>query len=167
MYGATADFVHEMQGDSDISSGKPGGDAIMRHAFVPYEVKEGQPPATFDVALKPGITVVGRVEGPEGQTVDAAEIVTTLSISPFHTFWRGDFTIPVRDGRFELHGIGARSHLQVFVPGCQERLGYDPRRNRRDGLRRTADREASAARVGKGPARRRKGPAGGEEHSVA
>src|SRR4029077_7210053 len=83
-----------------------------------YEVKAGDKPHEVAAPLRPGVTIKGRVEGPDGQTITDGRIPPPLRVEPFNPFWRGDYQVPVRDGRFELHGLApdASTHIHVLDP---------------------------------------------------
>ena len=68
----------------------------------------------FDATLRPGKTIRGHAISPDGQTVQNAEIMTTLHIEHFNPSWRGGYTLPVRDGRFEIHGLDPEKEYRAY-----------------------------------------------------
>jgi hypothetical protein len=123
VYGPTPDYILESIGGRMISSGQPGGERYYAHSIIKYEVKDGDPPRETAVALRPGKTVKGRLVGPDGQTVDRAEIVALLQFNYFHLNWRGDLTIHARDGAFELHGLDPEQATRVSFLDADHQWG--------------------------------------------
>ena len=123
VFGPTGDFVLSEIGSNRLYYNRPGGQRYRAHAIIPYEVKAGDPPHEAAVALRPGVTIKGRVEGPDGQTVTDGFILTTLRIEPFSPFWRGDFQVPIRDGRFELHGLAPEGSTRIYVLDPEHQWG--------------------------------------------
>ena len=115
VFGPTGDYVLGEIGSNRLYSDRPGGQRYHAHAIIPYEVKAGDPPIEVAAALRPGVTIKGRVEGPDGQTITDGFILTTLRIEAFNPFWRGDYQIAIRDGRFELHGLAADAFTRIYL----------------------------------------------------
>ncbi len=113
VFGPTPGYVAEEIGYSRLHGDKPGGPRYCAHAIVAYDVKAGETPHDVNVVLRPGATIKGRVEGPDGQTVTDAFIITTLHIEPTNPFWRSLGELKVRDGRFELHGLDPEGSTRV------------------------------------------------------
>ncbi len=113
VFGPTGDYVLGEIGSNRLYNDRPGGMRYRAHAIIPYEVKAGTPPHEVAAVLRPGATIKGRVEGPAGQTVTDGFILTTLHIEPFSPSWRGDFSVPIRDGRFELHGLDPEGSTRI------------------------------------------------------
>jgi hypothetical protein len=118
VFGPTGEYVLGEIGSNMLHYSQPGGMRYRAHAIIPYEFKAGDATHEVTAVLEPGVTIKGRVEGPDGQTVTDGFILTTLRIEAFNPFWRGDFHVPVRDGRFELYGLGpaASTHVHVLDP---------------------------------------------------
>jgi protocatechuate 3,4-dioxygenase beta subunit len=115
VFGPSGDYVLGAIGFNTLYSDRPGGMRYYAHAVIPYEVKAGDPPREVAAALRPGATIKGRVEGPDGQTITDASILSTLIIEAQSPNWRGHYQVPVRDGRFELHGLNPKGATRICV----------------------------------------------------
>jgi hypothetical protein len=123
VFGPTGDYVLGEIGSNRLYNDQPGGTRYYGHAIIPYEVKTGDPPHKVSAALRPGVTIKGRVEGPDGQTITDGFILTTLRIEAFNPHWRGDFQVPIRDGRFELHGLAADASTRIHALDSEHEWG--------------------------------------------
>jgi hypothetical protein len=124
VFGPTGDYVLGEIGSNALYNSHPvstefhdegGGTRYRAHAIIPYEVKDSDSPRDISAALRPGVVIKGRVEGPGGETISAGFILTTLRIEAFNPFWRGDYNIPIRDGQFELHGLAPEASTRVHI----------------------------------------------------
>jgi RNA polymerase sigma factor (sigma-70 family) len=115
VFGPNHDYVLGEIGSNRLYIDRPGGQRYRAHAIIPYEVKAGDPPHEVATALRPGVTIKGRIEGPDGQTVTDGFVLTTTGIEAYNPHWRGDNRVPVRDGRFELHGLDPEGSTHIYV----------------------------------------------------
>jgi protocatechuate 3,4-dioxygenase beta subunit len=115
VYGPTDDYILEEIGSNTLNGGRPGGTRYRVHAVIPYEVKAGDPLHEVAAALRPGATIKGRIEGPDGQTVADASILTTLVVEANHPSWLGRDQVKVHDGRFELHGLDPEGSSRISI----------------------------------------------------
>ena len=116
VFGPTPLYVLTEIGANRLHNDKPGGVRYRCHAVIAYEVRAGDQPPPVNASLRPGVTLKGRVEGPDGQRVTESFFLTTLRIEPLSPQWsRGIRKNPVRDGRFELHGIAPQATTRVNI----------------------------------------------------
>ncbi len=123
VFGPTSDFVLEEVGYGKLAGTGEGGQRYYAHDILPYDAKAADGALEINSALRPGKTVRGRLVGPGGETVEEAQIITTLHIEPFNPSWRGDFQLEARDGRFELHGLPAGKAERVYFLDADHRWG--------------------------------------------
>jgi RNA polymerase sigma factor (sigma-70 family) len=123
VFGPTPDFVLNEVGWRRLYQDQPGGERYYAHAIVSYEARTGDQPHEISASLRPGVIIKGRVEGPGGQIVMSASVITTLRIVPTSPRWRGGYQIPVREGRFELHGLAPEGSTRICIFDADRKWG--------------------------------------------
>jgi beta-lactamase regulating signal transducer with metallopeptidase domain/protocatechuate 3,4-dioxygenase beta subunit len=79
--GPGPDYVVRAMGENFLNNNKPGGGRWYAHAFVPLDIPGKGAPREIDIRLRRGVTVRGRVVGPDGKPATGVQIVTRLNVS--------------------------------------------------------------------------------------
>jgi hypothetical protein len=89
----------------ELEGGKPGGPRYYPHAVVPLDLKPGVKAPEVTVTLRRGVTLRGRVVGPDGKPA-AQFLVLCRSYIPsgWHQLYLPRNWVEGRDGSFELPG---------------------------------------------------------------
>ncbi len=103
-----------------------GGRRLYSSAYIACDPKPGSEALLVDVSLRRGMTVSGRVIGPDGQSVQDAWIISRRVLRPSGgsgRFWFGDVHGTARQGRFEMHGLDPDTEVPVHFFEPKRRLG--------------------------------------------
>jgi hypothetical protein len=117
VFGPTEDYIVEEIGSNRLYDQGPGGMRYRAHAIIPYEARAGGPPSEVAATLRPGVTIKGRVEGPDGRPIKLGLLLTTLPTEVTEATdgtWDGA-SLPIRDGRFELRGLDPGGSTRVSI----------------------------------------------------
>ena len=122
--GPTVGYIPKEIGSRMLyENGRPGGWRSYAHDIITYEVEEGEAPHKLTATLRPGKLLRGRVIGPEGQTVEDAEILSRQQLDFTNLIWLTHNFIHVRDGRFELPGFDPENATPVYFLDADHQWG--------------------------------------------
>ena len=127
--GPGRDYVLQALDQGLLFNGQPGGPRVYGHAFIACDPKSGSASENANdvqVALRRGVTVKGRVIGPDGQAVPDAWMLSRIHLgrkTSLGWMWLGSSHAIARNGQFELHGLDPESEVPVFFLEPKRKLG--------------------------------------------
>jgi RNA polymerase sigma factor (sigma-70 family) len=122
------DYVLRELGVNEISPGVPGGRRTYSNCFIACEPKPNGPAPDFRIELRRGVTVTGRIVGPDDQPVQDVWIIGRTALAPTTTGdatrgWEGSFHAEAPAGRFELHGLDPDAEIPALFLEPWRRVG--------------------------------------------
>jgi hypothetical protein len=125
IHGPTPDYLAQVIGSEELSSGepKPGGVRNYVHAAVHLDLPPGAPPRDVSATLRKGVTVRGRLFGPQGEPVPEA-LMLSRSVHPYDPAWRANMAlVTLRGGQFELPGCDPEKSTTVYFLDTEHQWG--------------------------------------------
>jgi RNA polymerase sigma factor (sigma-70 family) len=118
----TPDYVLVETSGRRLTHDKPGGQSWYFDGLESYDLSPQARPVERNVVLRRGVTVRGRLVGPEGQPVGAAQMLfrphfDLSGAMPSH------LPVPLRDGRFELRGCDPEKTYTVYFLDVKNQWG--------------------------------------------
>jgi RNA polymerase sigma factor (sigma-70 family) len=109
----SGEYIAEVLGSAGGVGDKAAGDPAYHHAILDVEVKPGEKVKEVNVSLRRGVTVRGRLVGPDDKPVDSAVLFVSRHRPRFENTMH---PLLVRGGRFEVRGLDPKKtyHL-VFL----------------------------------------------------
>ncbi len=127
--GPTADYLHVETSSSAMGTGERPSFHKYPDAHVALDIPEGEATRNLEVRLRRGVTVTGRVVGPDGKPVASAFVFGRSyvpyreNIFPLVGFNGSPPTIEVKDGRFEIPGCDPERPSTFYFLDTKDRLG--------------------------------------------
>ncbi len=127
--GPDDDYVDQEIGYEQLFEGQKGGERTYAHAFLALDPKPGVESPHARVAIRRGVTVKGRVLGPDAQPIPDARLISRITKeAPLGLlwFWNGADHVIARNGRFELHGLAPDAEVPVHFLDPKRKLARRP-----------------------------------------
>jgi hypothetical protein len=117
--GPHGDYIHQEIGNLVIDEDRPGGQRWYPDALIRLDVPPDKESVRADATLRRGVTVRGRLVGPNSEPVRGATIISRLQLLYFKFY--GSIPTEIFDGNFELHGLDPeQSYPVMFLDGDNE-----------------------------------------------
>jgi RNA polymerase sigma factor (sigma-70 family) len=114
-------------GLGEIAWNRPGGRRVYANAFVVCDPKLSGPGVEVHLTLRRGVTVAGRIVGPDDKPARDAWVIGRAVLDPRPAFlgrqWRGSYHALAPNGQFELHGLDPEIELPVYFLEPKQKLG--------------------------------------------
>lgn len=123
--GPTSDYLHVETSLRELEGGKPGAFRYYPNAIIPLDLKPGERASEVKAELRRGVTIRGRVVGPDGKPAKRFMVLCRSYIPSGWHQWNnsGQNDLDCRDGRFELPGCDPDKPVTAYFFDEENKLG--------------------------------------------